>query len=104
MCGAQIVDFLAIPVLFYIVVAIAHLDVPTLRRAGWLFDMGGTNEPWYHFYMYFGTQHFLELSSLFQPCRSLLPAHIWWHLFRPLDFRRTNYGALWATLPTQLAL
>jgi len=54
LCG-QIVDFLAIPVVFYVVVAIARLDVSTLRRAGWLFDMGDINEPWHHFYKYFGT-------------------------------------------------
>ncbi|KAF8530074.1 sulfate transporter family-domain-containing protein [Hysterangium stoloniferum] len=45
--------FLVIPVVFYIVVAIGRFDIPTLRRTGWLFDMGDTNEPWYHFYAYF---------------------------------------------------
>lgn len=46
-------DFLTIPVIFYIVVAAAHLDISILRREGWVFDMGGSSEPWYKFYSYF---------------------------------------------------
>ncbi|KAH8111674.1 sulfate transporter family-domain-containing protein [Phellopilus nigrolimitatus] len=45
--------FLAIPVLFYAIVGAARLDVSALRRAGWLFDMGGTDEAWYTFYSYY---------------------------------------------------
>ncbi|KAH8111668.1 sulfate anion transporter [Phellopilus nigrolimitatus] len=45
--------FLTIPVLFYAVVGAARLDVSALRRAGWLFDMGGTDEAWYTFYSYY---------------------------------------------------
>ncbi|KAH8107381.1 hypothetical protein DFH11DRAFT_1827572 [Phellopilus nigrolimitatus] len=36
--------FLAIPVPFYAVLSAARLDVFALRRAGWLFDMGGADE------------------------------------------------------------
>ncbi|OJT12151.1 hypothetical protein TRAPUB_11300 [Trametes pubescens] len=42
--------FCIIPVIFYIVVAAGHLDLVALREAGWLFDMGTSKEPWYHFY------------------------------------------------------
>ncbi len=47
-------DFLAIPIIFYIVVAAAHLDLTTLRKSGWLFDMDTSDEPWYRFYTFFG--------------------------------------------------
>ncbi|KZT66913.1 hypothetical protein DAEQUDRAFT_674125 [Daedalea quercina L-15889] len=42
--------FLAVPVIFYIVVISAHIDLSILRDKGWLFDMGTSHEPWYHFY------------------------------------------------------
>ncbi|KAH9943577.1 sulfate transporter family-domain-containing protein [Amylocystis lapponica] len=45
--------FLIIPIIFYVVVAAAHLDMGVLRRDGWLFDMGTSREPWYQFYSYF---------------------------------------------------
>ncbi|KAF5375834.1 hypothetical protein D9615_008236 [Tricholomella constricta] len=68
------VYFLAIPVLFYIVVAAAGFNLWDLRRSGWIFDMGnGEVEPWYKFYSHF-------------------------------DLRAVRFGALWATLPTQFAL
>jgi len=66
--------FLAIPVLFYVVVAAAGIDLWELRRSGWLFDMGTReSEAWYKFYSYF-------------------------------DLGAVSYRALWATLPTQFAL
>ncbi|KAG8696459.1 hypothetical protein FRC09_008504 [Ceratobasidium sp. 395] len=65
--------FIAIGVLFYIVVAIVGVDVGTLRSAGWVFDVGGSKEPWYHFYTKF-------------------------------DFGKTSWSAIWAGVPTQLAL
>ncbi|KAI0029574.1 sulfate transporter family-domain-containing protein, partial [Vararia minispora EC-137] len=46
-------DFIAIPIIFYIVAAAAHLDLSTLRRAGWLFDVAQSSAPWWHFYTYF---------------------------------------------------
>ena len=50
-----ILDFLIIPVIFYIVVLAAGLDLGGLRRSGWLFDMGASaHEPWYTFYTYYG--------------------------------------------------
>ena len=36
------------------VVAARHLDLNMLRRDGWLFDIGTSHEPWYHFYTFFG--------------------------------------------------
>ena len=53
-------DFLSIPVVFYIIVAISPFNVTELRHAGWLFNMGDVSEPWYHFYSYFGV--FLSFS------------------------------------------
>jgi hypothetical protein len=44
-----------IPIIFYIVVAAARLDLGALRQAGWLFDMGNSaDSAWYEFYTYFG--------------------------------------------------
>lgn len=47
-------DFIFIPVIFYIVVAAARLDLGVLRQNGWLFDMDTSDEPWYRFYTLFG--------------------------------------------------
>ena len=47
--------FCIIPAIFYVVVAAAGLDLGRLRETGWLFDMGVSHEPWYHFYTLFGT-------------------------------------------------
>ncbi|CUA78230.1 putative protein C24H6,11c [Schizosaccharomyces pombe 972h-] [Rhizoctonia solani] len=65
--------FIAIGVMFYIVVAMSGVDLQTLRSGGWVFDVGGSTEPWWHFYTYF-------------------------------DFRQTSWSAIWAGMPTQLAL
>ncbi|KAG5643844.1 hypothetical protein DXG03_009575 [Asterophora parasitica] len=66
--------FLVIPVLFYIIVTAAGLDLWHLRRTGWIFDMGTEDaEPWYKFYSHF-------------------------------DLHAVRFKALWATLPTQFAL
>jgi SulP family sulfate permease len=45
--------FLVIPVIFYVVVAAARLDLGVLRSQGWLFDVGDSREPWWRFYTYF---------------------------------------------------
>ncbi|KAJ1304059.1 hypothetical protein OPQ81_008466 [Rhizoctonia solani] len=65
--------FIAIGVVFYIVVAIVGIDLQTLRNGGWVFDVGGSTEPWWHFYTLF-------------------------------DFHETSWSAIWAGMPTQLAL
>ncbi|CEL61232.1 putative protein C24H6,11c OS=Schizosaccharomyces pombe (strain 972 / ATCC 24843) GN=SPAC24H6.11c PE=4 SV=1 [Rhizoctonia solani AG-1 IB] len=65
--------FIGIGVIFYIVVAIVGIDLQALRGGGWVFDVGGSTEPWWHFYTYF-------------------------------DFRQTSWSAIWAGMPTQLAL
>ncbi|KAJ7675474.1 sulfate transporter family-domain-containing protein [Mycena rosella] len=67
--------FIIIPVIFYIVVAAARLDLGDLRESGWVFDMaaGGTKESWYKFYQYY-------------------------------DYSKVQFGPLWATMPTQFAL
>lgn len=76
---------------FYIVVAIARFNVSELRHAGWLFDMGDTNEPWYHFYAYFGMSSFVLVILL------AIDLSV-------VDLRNTSFAALWVTLPTQFAL
>lgn len=46
-------DFITIPLIFYIVVLSARIDLTSLRKEGWIFDMGNTSEPWYAFYKYY---------------------------------------------------
>lgn len=49
-------DFIVMPLIFYIIVAAARVDLWDLRHSGWIFDMGtGEHEAWYKFYSYFGT-------------------------------------------------
>ena len=50
-------DFIIIPIIFYIVVAAARLNLTSLRHNGWLFDMETSDEPWYHFYTFYGTSN-----------------------------------------------
>ena len=51
----MLIDFLVIPLVFYVVVAAKKLDLNDLRTAGWIFDMGpSVHEPWYKFYNYLG--------------------------------------------------
>ena len=52
-----------VPIVFYIVVAAAHLDMGVLREKGWLFDMGASREPWYHFYSLYGRRAALLVSD-----------------------------------------
>ena len=43
-----------IPIIFYIVVAAAQLNLAQLRQSGWLFDMGNAEDKrWYEFYTYY---------------------------------------------------
>lgn len=63
----QFTDFITIPVMFYLVVAIARLDLSVLRHEGWLFEMNTAEEPWYKFYTFYGKLRisllrFLDLS------------------------------------------
>jgi SulP family sulfate permease len=57
----SVADFLAIPLVFYLVVLAGRFDLSELRRSGWLFDVG-TSEVWWKFYAYFGWTPFV-LSS-----------------------------------------
>lgn len=67
--------FLLIPVVFYVIaMGICGMSLQDLRETGWVFDVGSTANA--PFYRYF---------SYF-------------------DFRETSFEALWATLPSQLAL
>ncbi|KAG9045458.1 hypothetical protein FS837_006274 [Tulasnella sp. UAMH 9824] len=45
--------FLAIPCIFYAVKAIIGVDLDTLRKTGWVFDVGAQSAPWYQFYKYY---------------------------------------------------
>ncbi|KAF8896905.1 sulfate anion transporter [Gymnopilus junonius] len=66
--------FIFIPVVFYVVVFAAGLDLEGLRKTGWIFDMGAAaHEPWYKFWSYF-------------------------------DFGLVRYSSLWSMLPTQFTL
>ena len=70
-------DFLIIPIIFYIVVAAARLDLHTLREEGWLFNTGTARDPWYKFYTLYG-------SSV-----------LCWPSFRsPFDFSRLSCHAM----------
>lgn len=54
-------DFMAIPVVFYIVVLSAGMDLTALRSSGWLFDMGDSSDSkWYEFYSYYSESPFLR--------------------------------------------
>lgn len=69
--------FMIIPLVFYIVVAAAQLDLGALRSDGWLFDMaegtGGGEDKWYGYHSY-------------------------------LDLGLIQFTPLWTTLPIQFAL
>lgn len=69
------VYFLLIPLIFYTIAFTSNLELSTLRKAGWLFDLSGGNHsgPWYKFYTYY-------------------------------DLNAIKFGPLWKTLPTQFAL
>lgn len=56
-------DFVAIPAIFYVVVAALGINISILRRDGWVFDMGASSQPWYTFYSYF-SEHFNELLHI----------------------------------------
>ncbi|EKM51192.1 uncharacterized protein PHACADRAFT_263202 [Phanerochaete carnosa HHB-10118-sp] len=45
--------FIAIPIIFYIVVAAARLNLGKLRETGWVFDMETADDPWWQFYTFF---------------------------------------------------
>jgi sulfate permease, SulP family len=47
-------DFITIPIIFYIIVSAAGLDLGSLRRDGWLFEVNDADEPWYKFYGFYG--------------------------------------------------
>ncbi|KAJ5138645.1 sulfate transporter [Penicillium bovifimosum] len=42
--------FIAVAVVFYIVVLSAGIPMDALRHNGWVFDAPSSNNPWYHFY------------------------------------------------------
>ncbi|PWN92982.1 hypothetical protein FA10DRAFT_298427 [Acaromyces ingoldii] len=67
--------FLVIPVIFYIITSgILRVPLDTLRRDDWVFDVGKAAEAPF------------------------------WRFYTYFDFSKTSLAALWATMPTQLAL
>jgi hypothetical protein len=69
-------DFVVIPLIFYIVVAAARLDLASLRKQGWVFDLGSTQDPWYEYYKYLSAFRYianpfsdLNATPLFVICR-----------------------------------
>ena len=48
--------FLTVTLIFYIVVvAVPWLDLPTLRKAGWVFEEPSSEKPFYNFYTFYGS-------------------------------------------------
>lgn len=45
--------FIAIPVVFYIVVAIGRLSLYELRQQGWIFEVEGVDSAWYEYWTLF---------------------------------------------------
>lgn len=90
----KLTDFIAIPMLFYIIVAVGQFDLGNLRQQGWLFDLGmgtGGHQSWYKFYSYLGEHGFT-------------PALLMFKYVAAIDFNAVRFGPLWSTLPTQFAL
>lgn len=75
----RLLDFVLIPLVFYIVVFAAHLDIATLRHNGWVFDLGTSSS-------------------------AAAKDQNWWSFYSYLNFKVVRWEALWATMPTQLAL
>jgi SulP family sulfate permease len=46
--------FIAVAVVFYIVILSARISMGALRHNGWVFDAPSSNNPWYHFYTLYG--------------------------------------------------
>lgn len=66
--------FLALPMIFYIIVAAGQFNLPSLRAQGWIFDMGeASDDAWWTFYTFF-------------------------------NFKKVHWSAIWASMPTQFAL
>ncbi|TFK98319.1 sulfate transporter family-domain-containing protein [Pterulicium gracile] len=66
--------FVLVPVVFYLIVLAARINISTLRSGGWVFDIqDGEDSHWYEFYQW-------------------------------LHWNNIHWGALADTLPTQLAL
>ena len=66
--------FFSIPVVFYIVVFAAGLDLDELRRTGWVMDVGGDTEAWWKFYTQFVrllSCHFICRMELIKSNRTL---------------------------------
>ncbi|KAI6043623.1 sulfate transporter family-domain-containing protein [Pisolithus marmoratus] len=64
--------FLVIPVVFYVIVIAAGLDLDRLRKDGWLFDSAGTTGAggWYEFYTYLGesvSRHDIVIFNILHP-------------------------------------
>jgi hypothetical protein len=55
-CSSDLlIDFIIIPILFYIVLAASGSSIADWREDGWLFDMSnGKDAKWYEFYTYLG--------------------------------------------------
>lgn len=80
--------FFVIPCVFYVVVLIGGWNLEHLRKTGWIFDVGGDSQAWWTFYTYFVS--FSILINFNAPDEQ--------------DFKKTNWGAFWAAMPTQMAL
>jgi hypothetical protein len=88
--GFCFLDFFFIPIVFYIIAAICGASVEGMRDYGWIFDIG-KSEPWWKFYTYYGS------SEGFDSKESGYTDDV-------EDLKNTDWLAIWATMPTQLAL
>lgn len=70
--------FVAVAVVFYIVILSAKISMDTLRQGGWVFDAPSSNNPWYHFYTLYGRS-----PKTYKP--SLI-----WLIFRQISPRSTG--------------
>ena len=87
-------DFVALPIIFYIVIFAGGFSIDHLRQNGWVFNVGESRDPWYKFYTQFG-----KFCSFVRFCHCLQLA-----VCLSADFRHTSWPAVWETMPTQVAL
>lgn len=85
--------FFIIPIVFYIIIGIGGWSFEELREWGWVFDVGAKKQEWWKFYTLF-----VSRSGLYYVASKRGKK-----LMRQ-DFGKTNWGAFWAAMPTQLAL
>lgn len=49
-----VTDFVALPIVFYVIALTGGFSIDQLRKSGWVFNAGESHDPWYKFYTQFG--------------------------------------------------